>query len=57
MPVSRSRVYRLVDAGRLLPVMLARSRRVRWEDVLRLIEESTVGAEGGGNCVHEDLRT
>jgi hypothetical protein len=29
---------------------LGRSRRVRWEDVLRLIEESTVGAEGGVNC-------
>jgi hypothetical protein len=38
-----------MDAGRLLPVKLGRSRRIRWENVLRLVEESTVGAEGGVN--------
>jgi excisionase family DNA binding protein len=34
--ISRSKVYRLVDTGRLPDVKLGRSRRIRWEDVLRL---------------------
>jgi hypothetical protein len=36
-----------MDTGELPHVKLGRSRRIRWEDVLRLIAESTVGAEGG----------
>lgn len=44
LAVSRSKVYDLMDAGRLPYVKLGRSRRIRWEDVLKMIEESTVGA-------------
>jgi excisionase family DNA binding protein len=45
--VSRSKVYSLMDSGRLPHVKLGRSRRIRWEDVLRLVEENTVGVDGG----------
>jgi excisionase family DNA binding protein len=37
LSVSRSKVYGLMDTGRLPHVKLGRSRRVRWEDVLRLV--------------------
>ena len=43
LAISRSKVYQLMDSGELPYVKLGKSRRVRWPDVLRLIEESTVG--------------
>ena len=43
LAISRSKVYQLMDSGELPHVKLGKSRRVRWPDVLRLIEENTVG--------------
>ncbi len=42
LSVSRSKVYQLMDAGELPYVKLGKSRRVRWADVLRLVEENLV---------------
>ncbi|HUY91823.1 MAG TPA: helix-turn-helix domain-containing protein [Pirellulales bacterium] len=41
--VSRSKVYLLMDAGELRWVKIGKSRRVRWEDVERMIERNTHG--------------
>jgi excisionase family DNA binding protein len=42
LSISRSKVYQLMDSGELPYVKLGKSRRVRWADVLRLVEENTV---------------
>ena len=43
LAVSRSKVYQLLDAGELPYVKLGKSRRVRWSDVLTLIDKHLVG--------------
>ena len=40
LAISRSKVYQLMDGGHLPYVKFGRSRRVRWADVLRLVEEN-----------------
>ena len=43
LAISRSAVYQLMERGQLRYVKLGRCRRVRPEDVSRLIEEGTIG--------------
>lgn len=45
--ISRSKVYDMMDAGQLPYVKLGKSRRIRWEHVLQLVEQNTIG----GNSV------
>ncbi len=45
LAISRSKVYQMMDAGQLPYVKLGKSRRVRWTDVLRLIDQNMVGGE------------
>jgi len=47
LSLSRSKVYALMEAGQLPYVKLGKSRRVRWADVLKLVEQNTIG---GGNA-------
>jgi excisionase family DNA binding protein len=42
LAISRSKVYQLMDSGDLPYVKLGKSRRVRWTDVLQLVEDNTV---------------
>jgi len=42
LSLSRSKVYAMMDAGELPYVKLGKSRRVRWADVQRLVEENTI---------------
>lgn len=42
LAISRSKVYQLMETGDLPYVKLGKSRRVRWADVLSLIETNTV---------------
>ncbi len=44
LSISRSKVYQLMDSGELVFVKIGSSRRVRWEDVLKLVETSLVGS-------------
>ncbi len=46
LALSRSSVYALMEAGKLPYVKLGRSRRVRLEDIDRLIAASRVGGSG-----------
>lgn len=43
--VSRSKVYTLMDEGDLPYVKLGKTRRVVWDDVLKLIEQNIVGRD------------
>jgi excisionase family DNA binding protein len=45
LAVSRSKVYEMMDSGQLAFVKLGRSRRIRWEDVLSLVDENVVGRD------------
>jgi excisionase family DNA binding protein len=40
--LSRSKIYAMMDAGELPYVKLGKSRRVRWSDVLKLVEQNIV---------------
>lgn len=40
--LSRSKVYLMMEQGQLPFVKFGKSRRVRWSDVHRLVEQSTV---------------
>ena len=42
LSLSRSKVYAMMDAGELPYVKLGKSRRVRWADVQRLVDENTI---------------
>ena len=42
LALSRSKLYSLMDAGQL---PFGKARRIRWSDVARLIERSTIGGE------------
>jgi excisionase family DNA binding protein len=44
--LSRSKVYGLMEQGELPFVKLGKSRRVRWSDVLKLVEANTVSKDG-----------
>jgi excisionase family DNA binding protein len=47
LSLSRSKVYQMMDSGELKYVKLGKSRRLRWSDVMALIEANTVsGADG-----------
>lgn len=48
LAISRSKVYQMMDAGQLPYVKLGKSRRVRWNDVLKLIDQNMVGCEDRG---------
>jgi excisionase family DNA binding protein len=41
--VSRSKVYQMMEARELPYVKLGKSRRVRWSDVHRLIDQNLTG--------------
>lgn len=43
LAISRSKTYQLMDAGTLPFVKLGKSRRIRWCDVIRLVETNIVG--------------
>jgi excisionase family DNA binding protein len=45
LSVSRSKVYQLMDSGELPYVKLGKSRRVRWADVVRLVDVNTVSRD------------
>ena len=40
--LSRSKVYQLMERGDLTYVKIGKSRRLRWSDVVRLVDESVV---------------
>jgi excisionase family DNA binding protein len=40
--LSRSKIYLMMEQGELPYVKLGKSRRVRWSDVLKLVEQNTV---------------
>ncbi len=40
--MSRSKIYLMMEQGQLPFVKLGKSRRVRWNDVERLIDENTI---------------
>ncbi|HEY4313605.1 MAG TPA: helix-turn-helix domain-containing protein [Pirellulales bacterium] len=42
LAISRSKVYALMESGDLPYVKLGKSRRVRWSDVLTLVDNNTV---------------
>ncbi len=44
LALSRSKVYQLMEAGDLRFVKLGKSRRIRWSDVLELVEQNTISA-------------
>ena len=43
LSLSRSSIYQLMDRGELPYVKIGKSRRIRPEDVARLIEQATIG--------------
>lgn len=45
LALSRSKVYSLMDQGILPYVKLGKSRRIKWADVMKLIDESTIGGD------------
>jgi excisionase family DNA binding protein len=42
LKLSRSKVYGMMDAGELKYIKLGKSRRLRWNDVMELLEANTV---------------
>ncbi len=42
LSLSRSKVYQLMERGELPYVKIGKSRRLRWSDVMRLVDESVV---------------
>lgn len=42
LAVSRSKVYLMMESGELAYVKLGKSRRIRWSDVLALVEQNTI---------------
>ncbi len=44
LAISRSKVYQLMDSGELAFVKLGKSRRIRWNDVLQLVERNRIGS-------------
>ncbi len=44
LSLSRSKVYQLMESGELPYIKFGKSRRVRWGDVLQLVESHRVGS-------------
>ncbi len=42
LSLSRSKVYAMMDAGELPFVKFGKSRRIRWSDVQRLVDQNTI---------------
>lgn len=42
LAISRSKVYQLMENGELPYVKLGKSRRVRWSDVMNLVDQNVV---------------
>lgn len=42
LSLSRSKVYAMMDAGELPFVKFGKSRRIRWSDVQKLVEQNTI---------------
>jgi len=42
LAISRSKVYQLMETGELPYVKLGKSRRVRWSDVIALVDQNVV---------------
>ncbi len=42
LSLSRSKVYQMMDVGQLPYVKLGKSRRVRWSDVQKLVDDNTI---------------
>lgn len=42
LSLSRSKVYAMMDAGELPFVKFGKSRRIRWSDVQKLVDQNTV---------------
>jgi excisionase family DNA binding protein len=47
LAISRSKVYQLMESGSLPYVKLGKSRRVRWPDVIKLVEQHTISRDAG----------
>ena len=47
LSLSRSKVYQMMDCGQLKYVKLGKSRRLRWSDVMALVDASTIEHEDG----------
>jgi excisionase family DNA binding protein len=47
LSLSRSKVYQLMETGKLPYVKIGKSRRVRWCDVLKLVDENTITRDAG----------
>ena len=47
LSISRSKIYSTMDCGELPYVKLGKSRRIRWSDVLELIERCRID---GSRC-------
>jgi excisionase family DNA binding protein len=56
LSLSRSKVYAMMDAGELKYVKLGKSRRLRWSDVMALVEANTVSGASGAGCSATDGR-
>ena len=46
LSLRRSKIYNLMDSGLLRYVKLGKSRRIQWADVLKLVDQSTIGGDG-----------
>jgi excisionase family DNA binding protein len=46
LKLSRSKVYAMMETGQLPYVKLGKSRRIRWNDVLRLVETNLIARDG-----------
>jgi excisionase family DNA binding protein len=44
--LSRSKVYAMMDLGELPYVKFGKSRRIRWADVLALVQGNTINGDG-----------
>lgn len=42
LAISRSKVYQMMETGELPYVKLGKSRRVRWSDVISLVDQNVV---------------
>jgi excisionase family DNA binding protein len=42
LAISRSKVYQLMDVGQLAYTKFGKSRRIRWSDIQKLINENTI---------------
>jgi excisionase family DNA binding protein len=43
--ISRSKLYQMMEAKELAYVKLGKSRRIRWSELLKLVEQHTVAGQ------------